>query len=568
MLPSLNKFLPIIVLQAGLNICHITAVAQIIPRPERLEPELPSEIPDEDESPQLDIVPPAPTPTPSNLPPTEDKIKIEGFEFINNTAFSDEALNAAVENYLGRELSFTELLEVETTITNLYVTNGYVNSGAVITADQTIPASGGIVRVTIIEGGIEEIIITGNRHLKSEYIRSRIGLAVQTPLNQNRLLEALQLLQLNPRIENISAKLSPGVNPNLSRLEVTVIEARAFNGNIILDNGRNPSVGSFRRGIRLGSNNLLGFGDTISATYINTSGSNAADLIYAIPVSPHNTTISLAGGYSGSEVIDRIFDDLDITGEYFYYELSVRHPLIEKPNEELALGLTLSRQKTKNFLLGEGFPLSLGADDFGEIEISAIRFFQDYVKRSSQDVFALSSRFSIGLDAFNSTINDENIPDSRFFIWRGRGQYVRLLAPETLLVIRSDLQFSTEPLLALEQISIGGLGSVRGYRQDFLLTDNGFFLSAEVRIPIVRASKIDGILQIAPFIDYGVGWNNGIFPDPDPKSIVGVGFGFIWQMGNRLNARVDWGIPLVSTDGIDQNSLNSQGIYLSLDVAF
>jgi hemolysin activation/secretion protein len=56
-------------------------------------------------------------------------------------------------------------------------------------------------------------------------------------LNQKRLLEALQLLQLNPLIQNISAELAAGTRPGTSVLEVNVTEAKTFNTQLVADNG-------------------------------------------------------------------------------------------------------------------------------------------------------------------------------------------------------------------------------------------------------------------------------------------------------------------------------------------
>lgn len=540
--------------------------AQIPTKPDPITPLPPLELPQPIEEPKLETPPPQPS-----SPPREEifeMIQVERFKFVGNTAFSNEELSKVVEEYIGKDITFTDLLKAEEAIANFYLSNGYINSGAVIEAGQSLPPTGAIVTITIIEGGIEDIKVTGTRRLRPEYIRSRLGLAVQTPLNQNRLLEALQLLQLDPQIKNISAQLSAGVRPDLSLLEVEVTEADTFNIDLFANNGRNPSVGSFQRGFHIEERNLFGFGDGIDLTYNNTDGSDAVDLSYVVPVSPHNTTIRLAGGYSSNEVIDRLFNDVDITGNYYYYELSLRQPLLQSPTQEFAIGLTLSRQNSKNFLLGEGFPLSAGANDQGEVRISAIRLFQDWVKRNPREVIAVNSQFSIGVNAFDSTINSEGLPDSSFFAWRGQGQYVRLLATDTLLVVRSDLQLSNEPLLALEQFSVGGLGSVRGYRQDLLLTDNGFLLSTEVRLPILRVARVEGILQIIPFVDFGVGWNNGEFSNnPSPNTLVGVGLGLLWQMGDRLNARFDWGIPLVNVD-VEKDSLNDRGLYFSLNFRF
>jgi hemolysin activation/secretion protein len=112
---------------------------------------------------------------------------------------------------------------------------------------------------------------------------------------------------------------------------------------------------------------------------------------------------------------------------------------------------------------------------------SSLRFFQEWIQSKSRKVIATRSQFSFGTNAFNATINKSS-PDSRFFTWRVQGQWVRLLSPNTLLV-RGDVQFADRALIPREQFGLGGLGSVRGYRQDFLLTDNGALLFCRTSHP-------------------------------------------------------------------------------------
>jgi len=169
-----------------------------------------------------------------------------------------------------------------------------------------------------------------------------------------------------------------------------------------------------------------------------------------------------------------------------------------------------------------------------------------------------------GLDWLEATVNDEE-PDSRFFAWRGQGQWVRLLAPDTLFLLRGDVQLTGDSLLALEQFGLGGAESVRGYRQDALLTDSGALLSAELRLPLLRVPEINGRLQLAPFMDVGTGWNADRSQRSDnlPDTLVGVGLGMLWRQGDRLSIRVDWGIPLVELEG-SGDSLQESGIYFSV----
>lgn len=508
-------------------------------------------------------------PTPStppiapNRPDIPGTITIEKFEFVGNTAFSKKELAEVTKTFTGRPITFAELLQVEAAVSKKYTDAGYINSGAVIPANQTLTPLGAVVKIQIIEGGVEDIKVTGTRRLNPNYVRSRLRIATSEPLNRERLLKALQLLQLDPLIKNISAELSAGSRPELSLLEVRVQEADSFHTDFFADNGRTPSVGSFRRGVRINEGNLLGFGDSASLSYTNTDGSNAFDFSYTVPINPHNGTIKLATGLDDTNVVEPPFDRIDITGNSRYYELSFRQPIILTPIREVALGLTASRQESATKLLGVEYPLSAGADDNGKTRISALRFFQEWTQRSPQQIFAVRSQFSLGLGVFDATVS-EKPPDSRFFSWRGQAQYVRLLAPDSLLVLRSDAQLATRALVPLEQFGLGGLRSVRGYRQDILLTDNAVFASAEIRLPIYRARKLGGVLQLAPFVDFGVGWNSSGGTVPGNNTLVGIGLGLQWQMGNQLTARFDYGMPLIEVNSGEKRTLQEQGLYFSL----
>lgn len=516
--------------------------------------------------PQEEIIEPTvpQTQPPETRPTFAGTITVKEFEFVGNTAFSNEELAEVTQEYTNRPLTFAELLEAEEAVNEFYSNAGYINSGAVIAANQTLDPTGAVVTIQIIEGGVQDIIIEGTTRLNPNYVRSRLAPATETPLNSNRLLEALQLLQLDPLIANLSAELSPGAGPGLSTLEIEVTEADPLNVELFVDNGRAPSVGSFRRGVNLSYGNVVGIGDRASLSYTNTEGSNAVDLQYAVPLTASNDTLSFAAGFTSTEVVEAPFNRLEILGDSYYYQLSLRQPLIQTPTTELAYGLTLSHSESQTELLGEGFPISPGADENGETSITALRFFSEWVTRSPEQVFALRSQFNLGFDFLGATINADP-PDGRFFSWRGQGQYVRLLAPETLLVLRSDVQLSTSALVPLEQFALGGLQSVRGYRQDVFLTDNGVLASAELRYPLLEVPSVRGVLHLVPFVDFGFAWNNDENPRPDPEdnTLVGVGVGLQWEMRDRLFVRLDYGVPLTDIES-NGDSLQEEGFYFQV----
>ncbi|WP_375512318.1 ShlB/FhaC/HecB family hemolysin secretion/activation protein [uncultured Nostoc sp.] len=489
------------------------------------------------------------------------KFRVDRIEVVGSTVFKPEDFAAITAPFVGREVSFTELLQVKDAISKLYTDNGYVTTGALITP-QTVEA--GVIKIQVVEGSLQEIKIVGNRRLRSQYIRDRIKLGAGKPLNIPRLLEKLQLLRLDPRIQNLSAELQTGVSPGTNVLQVEVEEAETFKLTTSLDNGRSPSVGSFRRGVDLQEANLLGLGDTLSVGYANTDGSNTINANYTLPINARNGSVSFGFSQGWNRVIEEPFSVLDIQSNSRSYELAYRQPLVQKPTQELAIGLSFSRQESQTELgldnIGP-FRLSPGADANGKTNISALRFFQEYTQRSNQYVFAARSQLSFGVDWFDANVSD-NQPDSRFFAWRGQAQWVRQLAPDTLFLARGDFQLATDSLVPLEQFGLGGQLSVRGYRQDVLLTDNGLLFSAEFRVPIVRATKIGGILQLTPFIDVGKGWNvNG--KNPSPSTLFSTGLGLLWKQSDKFSARLDWGIPLISVDG-EKRVLQENGLYFSV----
>jgi hemolysin activation/secretion protein len=501
-------------------------------------------------------IPPTPEAVPGKVPET---IRIERFEFEGNTAISDEELAEVTAPFTNREISFAELFQARSAVAQRYLDKGYITSGALI-PPQTL--DGGVVKIQVVEGGLEAINVTGTQRLNPNYVRSRLRIATGKPLNRERLLEALQLLQLNPLIQNISAELAAGTEPGLSVLEVRVTEAKTFSAQILADNNRAPSVGSFNRRVQASEANWMGQGDSLSVGYSNTAGSNGFDLNYTYPINPRNGTLSFNFGTTASKVIEEPFDRLDINATSRYFELTLRQPLFQTPTQDFTVGLTATRQESETTLLEIPFPLSLGADEKGRTRISAVRFFQEWTKRNSREVLAARSQFSIGTGLFNATTNEE-APDSRFFSWRGQGQWVRLLAADTLLLVRGDVQVADRALVPLEQIGLGGQQTIRGYRQDILLTDNGALLSAEVRVPVLRIPQWDTLVQAAPFIDIGTAWNNAGRPDPDPSVLASVGLGLQIQLGDRVFIRLDYGIPLVSVDS-SERTWQENGLYFSI----
>ena len=532
-----------------------------------------------------------------------------------SSIFSEHELEALLpRDYANKFFLPSELLNVACKVAELYAKAGYKTTGAVI----EIKKDRLLVEVQIIEGRLEReninvtVVEAAARRGLARYIRSRLGIDPKKPLNINKLQESLQLLQFDsPLIESITARLSAGTDLGESILDVQVKPSRFLNGTLTTDNNRVPSVGSMQRRAVLKSINPLGLGDSLSVGYNNSKGSNTWDVNYVVPLSPRNITLSFNYSRSNSAVIEPPFDDLDgdgktgdIRSSSQSYEISLRHPLIRhiirpRPADdnletemertadadrvkreeargsvfrEFAVGLTGSLRDSRTSLLGIPFPLSPGADDNGFTRVFALRFFQEFTQQDAREVLFLRSQFNVGLNALGATINtpiaglNDVVPDSRFFFWQGQALWTRRLGSDRqkspLLTLRANMQLSDRALVSSEQLAIGGFGTVRGYRQDILQSDNGIFATAELQIPLVRIGRLkQGAFSVIPFVDYGTGWNSA-GNAPSPSSLRSTGLGLRFQY-DQFTARLDWGIPLISVESRG-NTWQDNGIQFSL----
>lgn len=534
----------------------------VLPPPEELLEPTP-------DPPQLET--PAPTidpGLPTELDPDVVTIVVDHFEVVGSTVFSEAELQTVLTPFVGRPLTLAELLQARTAVTQLYVDAGYISSGAFIPPQEPVD---GVVTIEVIEGSLVDIQVQGTSRLRPSYISNRLALAADPPLQVNRLVEALRLLQLDPLIDNISGDLSAGLEPGTNRLTVTVEEADSFEVELITTNDRTAQVGTWERGFFINEGNLSGRGDSLQLGYFNTNGSDRVIADYQVPINPRDGSLGFHFEYTNSQVVREPLDALDIETNAFLAELSFRQPIIQTPTEEFALSLTGSWKRNRTVfledLLGEAVPFpTFGADSDGKIEIFALQFAQDWVKRGRADVLAARSEFTLGLGGSNPTDLGNDPPDSHFFTWRSQAQWARLLGSDTLFLVRGEAQLASDGLPAQELFGLGGQRTVRGFRQNRLLTDNAVFATVEARFPILRYQQRQGLLQVVPFFDVGTGWNATDVPNPDPNVLVGTGIGLQLTDSRGVSARLDWGIPLNNSESGD--SLQEDGLYFSIRGAF
>ena len=167
-------------------------------------------------------------------------------------------------------------------------------------------------------------------------------------------------------------------------------------------------------------------------------------------------------------------------------------------------------------------------------------------------------------------MNPPNVPDGKFFAWLGQFQWVhRLGILDSYTIFRTDLQLANNQLLSLYQLALCERYSVRGYQETTLLRYNAVITSLEGRVPLVRNTSWADYLELAPFLDYGRGWNTAV-ATVGQKYLYSVGAGLRWgvtipqPIPIRPQFEIYWGHPIKSRPNFsnDKNTLQDNGIHL------
>jgi len=493
------------------------------------------------------------------------RTEITRFEFHGNTLFSDEELAQLLEPFRGRLLDQEQLDEIPLLLKRHYLQHAYFNSAAQLSE----PVKKGPVTIALQEGHLREVVLSGEKKLSPDYITRRLLGARHAPLHFPSLQRRLQILQRNPNIARLNAELKPGTSPGEAFLEVEMEEnEKQFSYGLDFHNQRSPSLGAEQLDLWYQSTNLTGMSDSLYFRYgVITGGFKETDfsglgnlsLSYSRPLHWNDTQLELSFDHQDYTILEEPFDELGIEGISSRYSLGISRPVFRSLNNAVTLRVSLDHRRSQIDLLGP-FSIPPGFVN-GRSNQTSIKLGGDWTRREQNQVLAFRSTFIAGLEGLGSTKTDD-ARNASFFAWNLSGQLLRKLKKENhLLLVRGGLQLATDPLPTSDQLSLGGYYTVRGYRQNALVRDLGFYLGTEYRFPIFRNDVWQ--LTLVPFLDLAYGRN---FSTPDDEFIASAGLGFHVNHENGFRAELFWGQPFNEITNRNDD-LQDAGIHFKISLA-
>jgi len=509
------------------------------------------------------------------LPPSSDVLEprspenyqstifIKKITFTGNNKFSTEQLNKLTKHYENRPVSSEELETLRQDITKLYINSGYVNSGAII-PNQDI--QNGAVNIKIIEGKLSNIKITGNESLETDYLYQQLSLDQNNILSVSDIQDQIQIALQSPLIEKIDAQLVPGEQLGEAELIASIKEGKQYEAKIDINNRISPNVGEVRTSLYASALNVRGYADSLSANLGYAEGLSNYGVNYQFPLFNSATRLELYYKFSTAEIVEQDFDEISSKTwtNGFRFTLASNFTRSRQLNSSVGIERRYNKTLIRDFCIS----YSSGVEEDCETHITALRLSQDMLFRNTQQVLALRLTLSIGLDALGSTQNEGDLPSSKFYVLLGQAQFAqKFFKRQDQLVFRFDTQLSNDGLFSMEQFAVGGQLSVRGYRENQLLRDNGYTASIEYRIttPLSLDNFKNRRLQAITFFDTGGAWFDEINRNNrDFIHLSSAGLGFRWEVVKKLESQFYWAYGFNSVETSSGNSIQDQGIHFSL----
>jgi hemolysin activation/secretion protein len=495
---------------------------------------------------------------------SSETLHVERIAFRGNKALRTDALQAVAAPYLARDLTAAQIEELRILLTRQYTDRGYVNSGVIL--DPTAPYRDGILSFQAVEGRIKAVRVRGQKRLRPAYVVDRLQRSTDETLNINVLRERFQRLLDDPLFARINSRILPGEELGEAILDLDVERARPYALSVALNNYRPPSIGEKGYDVAGQVRDLTGAGDLLDADIsgpIGEAGGFNYDIGWQIPFNRYDSRFSIRTESSETVVTEEPLAALDIRSKIERQELWLTQPLWASLVQQFNVGVGIAFEKNTTALAGMPFSFLPGADA-GETRSVTARFAPDYSYRSENQYLGLRVTL-LRADLVDETSNPVGYvqPDLEYHVWTGQARHLIEFRRTGLeLESRATIQRTGAHISDLHAIEIGGINSVRGFRENELLVANVENLNIDLRwlaIPLI-SQRAPGF-TVGTFFDWAHGYDVGA--PATTLSSCGVTFRMKWP---HVQADLAVGARLIHPSFVDQEhgSWQDHGIHAQI----
>jgi len=444
---------------------------------------------------------PATPAIPQTVTPDERCWPLSGTRIGGVTLLDSDKLNTRIKPLLAPCMGVGQINHLLATITAIYVEQGYIASRPYLLS---APAAGQSLDIMVDEGYIESI------ELADQSLPVSLGGAFPHMLGQPLNLRDLEqgLDQLNRlRSLDLTADIAPGSQPGASRIILrsrTSGQSRWALG-LGMDNLGSASTGRDRNSVSLSFDSPLQLNDLLSLSASDTLNqgdrySRNASLYYAIPYG-YWTYSAFASHAEYRAPFKLPSATLYSTGITDQLSLRADRVLWRDQSRQLSANLQLAHKDVDSYL--ENVRLGIQSPTLTVAEAGLNLFWLDRAVWNLDFTYSQGLRWLGADDDAHHAVN--NLPKAQFRKYRAglsqwrNGQFG---AQAWQWQSQLNLQYSPDPLPAIEQLLGTDDSAVRGYRVNSASAASGAIWRNTLRLPL----RNDWPLQITPRVALDNGW--------------------------------------------------------------
>lgn len=488
-----------------------------------------------------------------------NSVKVDG-----STVFSVDQLQGVAAEYVGKNVTLATLKTIAAKITAQYRNQGYILSKAIVPPQNV---QGGAVTIQVVEGYIEDVVYQGAEQQNQSVLQGFAEkIKASRPL-KNADLERYLLLMDD--MVGIKARGVLSASPEASGASVLTValDYKQIEGDVSVDNRGSRFLGMWEGGVNVAANSLLGQSEQMRARTIHSlefEELHYYEAAYQHPFGAEGTVVRAQSSYTETNP-GAALEPFDIQGENVAFSIEALHPFL--------------RTRQENLYAGGGFRYRDANTDALSTELydDHIRAVYANLAYDMLDGFDAVNRLDVelsqGLDFMGANDASDNISRSN-----GENVYTKAFAQYTRLqpldehyswYVGVTGQVSSEPLLASEEFTVGGINYGSGYDPAELSGDHGFAARAEYRYSDNLPEQYGSIYQLYAFYDGGKIYNeDALLGEAKQASLVSAGVGTRMSLVNGMSLTAEVAKPLSSDVVAEGTHGDSVRGFVSMNYAF
>lgn len=411
------------------------------------------------------------------------KVLVKRFFITGAERMNNDELKAIVAPYENKELSFKEMEDIATLITNAYRKKGYFIARAFV-PKQNIFTQDDRLKIEVVEGKYGKFHLKNSSLVSNERVQGIFDDIKNRDIVSNESLERAMLIANDtPGLKVTKASAREGKEVETSDFDIVTETTNPYGASIITDNYGSKYTGRYKINASVSANSPLGYGDKFG---MNVLVSTAMDLkngkvFYSVPlmdnglrgeISASKTTYSLAEDYKA----------LDALGNSNALEVSLSYPIVKTKQETLDVSFGYAHKKMKDEVRSV-YDLTRKEADVANLNLA-------YMKNDTLFGFNSTTTSSLTMTRGNIDFEDANKLTADIGGANTHGDYTKLGGS-----VEQSLEFNKEYSLTTifkfqkalgnknldgsEDFSLGGAYGVRAFPDGEHSAENGYLLGTE-----------------------------------------------------------------------------------------